>query len=170
MDETIQPKAQEDNSTKAQEISLDMLGDLKAPEGNIFKPKFEVRTTCTISEVPKVYYPEKDKDGVDKNGKKFNKVFFTIRFKLDKPINNIEDVQQAFSFRIYDGTTISWGTSKSSTGALMDLIAESMEGITKSSPLKAILTALEGKKCQVISKQVQYQSQLFDRYAIAAFI
>ena len=92
----------------------------------------------------------------DSQGKEYATVFLAFKFKLDPPIENLSECVSNFSIRRYDenGLNRLWfGTEKSGTRKLMDLIQNSL-GVNKDASIVEILNVLQGKKVSLKSEQV----------------
>lgn len=148
------------------EISLDMLANIK-PQSN--KPELLTRTKATIVGTPTVHRPTTDDVGVTKAGVEYNKFYFKIQFKLDEPFEGKTDISQAFTFKVYPGESLSWGSEKSNTGELIQLMCESFRDFDKSKGIVDTMKFLENRKVSLITKETSYQSQTFKRYKIAEF-
>lgn len=149
-----------------EEINLDLLNNLQASE----KPFLEKRTACIIKGTPKVAFDKNQVKKKDKNGAEYSELKLTFNFEFPEPINNRKEATQVFMIHVYDGTIINWGSAKSSSGQLINLIVDSIPGIKKTSPLSEILRAVADKKCQVISRETTYNEIKSNRYDIVTFL
>jgi hypothetical protein len=126
------------------------------------KEKVEIKKIvgATILDVSDVKYNPENGEGEDKkpdgsgNRRKFKKFYFTLSFALDTPLNGVDSVIEHYGFRFYEDKKEVWyGSDKSACGRLVNKLKKYTEKLPASPSVNEVLTALLGRKVNVISEE-----------------
>ena len=145
----------EGNSIK--EVSLEFFSNVK--EATFEKPVFEKATDAQIVGTPTIHVNDNDKEGFTNDQKPYFKFFFTVNFKTadGKPFRD----SYSFSYFVNedDSKSVYYGTT-SSTREFINVAMQYVDGITKDSTTKEILTALTDRKVKIITKKYNGKDKL----------
>lgn len=160
-------KPREVSGMDSQANSLDALENVKPVDA---KPFIATRVKATITNVNwQKSKPEGIK--VDKGGRRFTEYYFRVYYQLDKPFENLTELTQTYSFKMFETGGFSWGGKDSNTFELIKLMSEVFPDINvKDTGIKTVLEKLIGKKVYIISKNTSFGGETFIRYKIADFI
>ena len=117
--------------------------------------KIELKTaaTATVIDVSKIKSNPKDDTGVDKNQKEFKKLFFTVQYELEEPVNDQTTIYESYGFRMYtDSKDIWYGTADSSCGKLVDVISKNIAELPRNPSPVEVKAALLGRKVKIVSE------------------
>lgn len=108
---------------------------------------------ATVKEVSKVRSNPDDTEEKDKKGKTFNKLYFTVIYELDEPINGQTDIYESYGFRIYPDTkTIWYGAKTSACSKLVDVIIKNSSELSSTPSPIELKNAILGKKVKIVSE------------------
>ncbi len=110
-----------------------------------------------------------EKEFKDKNDKVYKKLFFTVTFALDEPINDQTELFESYGFRIYPETKTAWyGGKESSCGKLIEVLIKNIPELSETPSPPEIRAALLGRKVKIVSES--FGPSKSQKIMIASFI
>lgn len=110
--------------------------------------------TATVKDVSKVRSNPENATGKDKKGdREFQKLYFTVIYELEEPIDGETTIYESYGFRFYtDKKQIWYGSTDSACGKLVDVLIKNVAALTDTPSPIELKAALLGKKVKIVSE------------------
>jgi len=110
--------------------------------------------TATIKDVSKMRSNPDNAVGKDKKGdREFNKLYFTVIYQLEEPIDGNTEIYESYGFRFYtDKKEIWYGSKDSACGKLVDVLIKNVAALSDTPSPVELKAALLGKKVKIVSE------------------
>jgi len=127
---------------------------------------------AVIADVSKVKDNPESPIGKDRKGdREYRKMFFTVTYKLETPVNGEDEIFESYGFRFYEDKKEIWygGKDKSACGKLVDTLQKYIKELPENPSPIEIKAVLLGKKVKIVSEEFGAAAMKSKKIMIASF-